>query len=371
MTTVPEISFADTTPEQLVADIIALVEAALGRTLAPADPLGLFARAFAAEDIVLRNLLDEAARQGLLEYATDVNLDALGELVGVERLSAVAATCSVRFSSAAAATADITIPAGTRVAPSGDLYFDTDLAAVLPTGQTYIDVPVTCMTAGTEGNGYTAGQISRIVDPVAGIATVANTTTSADGVDTETDDALRIRIRLAPTAFSVAGPRDAYEFWARSASAAIIDVEIDSPTPGQVDIYVLETGGAIPSAPTLALVEATCSADTVRPLTDSVTAKAPTEVDYTVNLTYYVAQSDSALETSIDDAVEQAVTDWIAWTRAEIGRDVNPSELTARIIEAGAKRVVITTPVYDAIGTTEVGVIDGAAVVTDGGVEAD
>lgn len=370
MTSIPEISFAGTAPDQLVAEILARIETNLGRTLAPADPVGLLGRSFAAEDIVLRNLLDLAASQTLLAYASGSNLDALGDLLGVTRLSAVPARCVVRFSAAAPAGANIAIPVGSRVRPSGDINWATEVAATLLAGNTYVDVACVCETAGLAGNGYTPGQISTIVDVIAGITSVANTTESAGGVDTETDEALRARIRLAPTAFSVAGPRAAYEYHARSASAAVADVYVESSEPGEVEIYVLEQQGQLPQAETLAAVLAACGADDRRPLTDHVSALEPGTEEYSVDLEYFVRRSDAANLTTIQAAVAQAVTDWVLWTRSAIGRDINPSELIHRVVEAGAKRVEVAAPAaHVAIDAASIGVIGGAAAITYGGLE--
>jgi len=59
----------------------------------------------------------------------------------------------------------------------------------------------------------------------------------------ELDDALRFRIQLAPEAMSVAGPDLAYVYHARSASADIKDVSVESPTPGDVVVTVLSGHG--------------------------------------------------------------------------------------------------------------------------------
>ena len=42
-----------------------------------------------------------------------------------------------------------------------------------------------------------------------------NIDTSSGGADVESDDSLTRRIWLSPTTYSCAGPRDAYEFWAK------------------------------------------------------------------------------------------------------------------------------------------------------------
>jgi hypothetical protein len=75
-----------------------------------------------------------------------------------------------------------------------------------------------------------------------------------------------------------------------------------------------------------------------------VTAKLATEFVYTLNVDYYVLQTNAVLLESIQTAVTQAAQDWIAWQRSAISRDLNGSELTKRMLEAGAKRVVINSP---------------------------
>ena len=62
--------------------------------------------------------------------------------------------------------------------------------------------------------------------------------------------------------------------------------------------------------------------------------------------------------------------DYKTWQRA-IGRDVNPSQLTHMVMEAGAKRVTVTAPAYTVVGKTKVSALQGAAVVTYGGLEDD
>ena len=84
-------------------------------------------------------------------------------------------------------------------------------------------------------------------------------------------------MQIAPESFSVAGPRGAYEYYARSAHQDIIDVAVVGPpelAPGYVKIYPLMKGGELPSSEVLASVLEICNADDVRPLTDCVSAHA-------------------------------------------------------------------------------------------------
>lgn len=366
---VPEISYANTDPDSIAASVLSAVETSLDRKLAPSDPLRLFALAMASESVVLRNLIDETGRQNLLAYATGDYLDALGDLIGVTRIAAQGATTTLRFTASAPTQSAITIPGGTRATPGGQVYFATDDAATIPIGQQYIDVAATCTTVGASGNGFIIGEIDQIVDPVANVPTVANTTLSAGGCDPESDSAYRERIRLGVNQFSTAGSRDSYEYWARSASAQIADVFITSPAPGEVDVYVLLQNGELPSQEILDAVDGILNADSVRPLTDLVTVSAPTEEDYTLDVEYWILQDNAARAAEIQEAVEAAVDAWVIWQRSAIGRDLNPSELIARMINASAKRVVVTSPTYEQITNTAIAALNGDPTITYGGLE--
>ena len=169
----------------------------------------------------------------------------------------------------------------------------------------YIDVEAECQTAGASGNGFVAGQINRLVDPVAYVSAVENTTISLGGANVETDDNYRIRIRLSPEKYSTAGPDGAYVYWAKSAHQDIIDVAVYSPSPGEVNVRPLMTGGELPSQEILDLVEATLSDRDRRPLTDSLTVAAPDQVNYDIDVTYYLSRDQSALVTSLQTAVQK------------------------------------------------------------------
>ena len=105
-------------------------------------------------------------------------------------------------------------------------------------------------------------------------------------------------------------------------------------------------------------------------LTDHITVDAPDTVDYAINMTYYINQSDSASAVTIQTAVNNAVSEYINWQKTKIGRDINPDELIKLVKEAGAKRVVVTSPVFTQIDADEVGNLT-TQTVTYGGLEND
>jgi phage-related baseplate assembly protein len=164
-------------------------------------------------------------------------------------------------------------------------------------------------------------------------------------IDDETDDHLRERIKLAPESFSVAGSRLSYIYWAMSSHATVVDVAVLSPTPGSVVIYPLTDTGA-PSAEVQAAVLATCSADTVRPLTDLVTVALPEEVAFTLAVTITPYNWPDA--TAVEEQAQTALTTYAAEIRAALGRDVITSQIAGRIQSLyGIYKVEVTSPVAD------------------------
>ena len=159
-------------------------------------------------------------------------------------------------------------------------------------------------------------------------------------------------------------------FWARSASQLISDVGVYSPAPGEVNIYPLLKNGDIPGQEILDLVLTACDADTVRPMTDLVTVLAPEPVPFSLDVTWYLERKKATSVSGISTAVGRAVQDWLSWQRAELGRDINPSELIRRLVETGAKRVEVNSPAFTPLVFNQVAVCpDSEAVVTFGGIE--
>ena len=334
-----------------------------GRSLAKGDPVRLFLDTIAAVFVQLYARLDTSAKRNLLAYADGAFLDHLGALLSVTRLEAASAVTTIRFTLSEAQPAAVIIPAGTRVSPGGGtLLFATVEAAEIPAGETGTDVLAQCSEAGDVGNGFVAGQLKKLVDPFPYEMSVTNTTTSSGGADVETDENLRERIQIAPESFSVAGPDGAYQYFARSAHQSIIDVAVLGPddstaahviTPGNVEIYPLMAGGELPSQEILDAVDSALSARDKRPLTDYVHVLTPEAVNYDLSVTYWIDRSNAARGASIQAAVSAAVDGWALWQRSKLGRDINPSELTCRMIDAGAKRVKIASPDFTALAAAQ------------------
>lgn len=332
------VNFLETDAETIRSQIITGFEKASGDTLAAGDPRRLFLLSIADVIIQQRTAINLAAQQNLLSYAQRGYLDALGQLLAVERMAESKAVTTLEFTLSQALGSVYTIPAGTQVT-NGVVTFETDEDLLIPIGQTKGEVSASCTVAGPVGNDYLAGQISTIVTPMTFVSGAQNTTITTGGADAESDPDFADRIRLAPNSFSVAGPEKAYVYHAKSVSPAIIDVKVDSPTPGEVDVYVLLTDGTLPIEDTLEQIEEHLSDENIRPLTDYVVVKAPTASNYEIELHYWISQEDSSKAAQIQADVEAAVEQYRLWQQTKIGRDITPGKLLQLVFAAGASRV--------------------------------
>ena len=345
----PEINFVTADKEVVEKEVFALYTTITGRKLAPADPVRLFLLTITNIVILLLNRINDTGKQNLLAYARGANLDHIGIALGVERLQATGAVTTMKLTASMARPEGIAIPKGTRFTSGDGAFFALTEPYYLSANETSILVKAVCTEASVKGNGYPIGSITTLVDPIPYIASVTNTTISEGGADVETDDAFRERIREAPESFSCAGAEGAYVFFTKKASALISSVKVVSPKPGDVVIYPGLVSGEIAKAEILTLVETALTDKKVRPLTDNVSVKAPIAKNYSINLQYYIDSDNAYYADTIKARVDEAVTDYIKWQSGKVGRDIIPSELIRRIMEVGAKRVTVTSPIFTVV----------------------
>lgn len=175
-------------------------------------------------------------------------------------------------------------------------------------------------------------------------------------------------MRESVETYSTAGPLGGYEYFAKSASALIADVKATSPKPGEVDVRVLLTGGELPGEEILKEVLDILNADTVRPLTDHVTVAAPQAVPYNIDVTYYTQEGGALSADTIAADVAAAVKSFQMWQAEKMGRDVNPSQLIALLMQTGVKRVEVRSPVFATVADNAVAQV-GTVSVVNGGAE--
>lgn len=185
----------------------------------------------------------------------------------------------------------------------------------------------------------------------------------------ERDERLRDRIVRSPEGYSVAGPRQAYIFHALSADGRVADVAAESPTPGEVDVVVLEvgvTGAPGASAELVGIVDDALNEETIRPLTDSVTVRAAEVTTYTIDATIYVYPGPEA--EVVRQASEDSANAYVNTVR-RLGRDVRLSAVYAALHVEGVQRVELTSPAADIpLDYFEVGVCTDVTV-TLGGID--
>ena len=363
-----QLKFVDANPHEIEMHILTVVEGLLKRKLARADPLRLFLCGLESLMIQQRLLFNQMAKMNLLAYAKGDFLDHIGALVGTKRLPAAPATATMKLTLSAQREQAVIIPKGARVTAGDNIYFALNDNAVIPAGELFVLAAATCTESGERGNGYLSGEICKIVDPVPFLAAAENTTKSEGGADVEDDAAYRERIHEAPEKFSTAGPTLAYEYHAKTASALIADVSVDSPAPGEVDVYPLLKGGVIPGEEILALVREKLNDRRIRPLTDKVSVKAPASVTYNIDAVYYIDRRDATEAAAIQTHAETAVREFIAWQKEKLGRDINPTELCYRLRAAGVKRAEIKSPVFTVTDKKQIA-IAGNVNVSLGGLE--
>lgn len=355
MNTLPK--FIPDDPTTVTQELISAYEAMTGKTLYPGQVERLLIDLIAYRESVTRAAINDTGRQNLVAFARAPMLDYLGELVGVNRLPAISARCTVRLSFAEPLARSLVIPAETRVATGNSVQFQTEAQVIVAAAATEIDLAVVAQEPGGAANGYLPGQVSVLVDDLGvDIETVANLGITLGGADEEGDDRLRDRIRLAPESFSVAGSRLAYRHHALRAHQDIVDVAVVGPQlvmqngqlvsmngvpAGVVRLFPLLKSG-LPGAAILAAVNATCGADKVRPMTDLVEVLPPQEYPYAIRAR--LTMFNSADAATVLTAARNAAAAYASTQSAALGRDPVPSQIIAILSVAGVYQVELLAP---------------------------
>lgn len=159
----------------------------------------------------------------------------------------------------------------------------------------------------------------------------------------EDDTSLRRRVLLAFEGFSTAGPEGSYIFHALTADADVLDVRVESPTPGAVTVAVLSrVGDGTADATLLDAVDSKLNADDVRPLTDNVSVVSGGIVNYSV--TAQLVLFDGPDSSVVLEAAQDAMQLYADQSHG-LGRDVTLSGIYAALHQPGVQRVILTAPV--------------------------
>jgi phage-related baseplate assembly protein len=255
--------------------------------LLESDPAVKLVQAFAYREYLLRQRINEAARQQMLRFAEGADLDMLGAFYGVERL--------------------IVVPE--------DLTVDPPVAQV-----------------------------------------------------DESDTRYRQRIQDHIIGWSTAGHKKAYRYWAMTADATIVDVNVDSPEDGSVRLSVL--GGdalgnltdGVPSQATLDAVTAMINRDDVKVLTDHPAVVAATRRVANINATMRLLPN-TPLQVYIDTVARftAAMT-----ARIALGSDLTRSWIIAQLHVSGVYEVLLDPDFEDIIAAPNEYVAPGVLNIMNG-----
>ncbi|KQI68694.1 hypothetical protein AN189_07245 [Loktanella sp. 3ANDIMAR09] len=161
----------------------------------------------------------------------------------------------------------------------------------------------------------------------------------------ESDADLRLRVQTSLEALSVAGPRGAYEFHARSVDGRIRDVSVFSDTPGLVSVIVYsEDQDGNPIDAPVAAVDATLNGEAIRPLCDTVDVVNAEILLFDVEAVITVSGSASATE--VLAKAQESVAGYLR-SRRRIGRVVPRSGLIAALFVDDVENVDLVSPAGD------------------------
>lgn len=172
-----------------------------------------------------------------------------------------------------------------------------------------------------------------------------NTTVPPTAAVMESDEALLERTQMAFEGLSVAGPREAYKFHARSADGRVADASAISPVPCEAVVTILTTsedGSAEDDL--LPIVEAALSDEDIRPVGDRLTLQLAKMVPYRIRATLYLYPGPEA-EPILAEAAKRAAA--YSKARRRLGRDINRSAITAALHVVGVEKVDLHEPAED------------------------
>lgn len=366
-----EIEFLDTDPEGVLSEMILKFEEMTKRTLYPASPERIFIAWMAAIIVQQRVLINEIAKMNVPRYAAksenEEYLDNLAEIFrGTERLPAKPASATFRFYISEAQPQSTIIPAGTRISADGAIMFFTSDVLEIKAGETSGEVEAVCTQPGTIGNGFAIGQVKEVVDLFDYYQKAENITPTSGGAEREDNESYYGRMRESMESFSTAGPMNGYIYHAKSVSSAVADATAYSPEPGKVDVKVLIKENGELTQTIIQEIQRALNADDVRPLTDYVTVSEPEEIMFGIDVTFFMERTDKEKAVIIENSVKEAIESYAEWQTEKMGRDINPSYLIKKIMDAGAKRVEVRQPAFQVVKEIEIGRLETRTVINGG-----
>ena len=295
----------------------------------------------AVDHYVMLDEQNELAKIDFIDTAEGEWLDkhGLNPTIGLERGTGVEATGEVTISIPAVQTSDVIIPEGTLVAStSAGLQFSTDYEVIISIGETSVDVKVTCLTVGEDGN-VPAGSIDLIDDDFidTSLLSITNHDAFEGGENYEEDEAYRQRLlayRRRPDfgskpyyislAENVDGVHDAVLVNDEFYTAEVLVNGYSKPTPNDILVEVLANMSDISSIV----------------LNHSFIVDKPVYTEYNLNVTVSVTSELPAgtIEDVLQSFVDGTVSNYdgrIEFTGANIGQSITKTDLIGALYTIG------------------------------------
>lgn len=292
------------------------------------DPETFHLEQTAYETSELEALINYESKQNLLSFAENERLDNLGLLTETERLPASKARTVMKFDFSA--HTGLVVPSGYQViAVDNKTIFQTLEDIVVNATTLSIELDVECVDAGLSGNGFLPGQINQVVEPLDNLESVVNIETSQGGAEIESDDAYAYRIYISPSKFSVAGPYEAYEYFALSSNSSIKDVAVLNPAPNEIEISAILKDGSLPNQAIKNQILAECSGDKRVPMGDLVRVIDAEDITATASFHLQIFNDYASLAESIQSTAKTRIQSAIDAWKTQHGRDIVPGALEA------------------------------------------
>lgn len=237
---------------------------------------------------------------------------------------------------------------------SDKTYTSTSGGTLAPLGSLTIDI-----VADEAGAASSAaiGEIDDLVTTLLGVT--CSNPVAAVGLDEETDESVRERCDDKLAAFSAAGPRDVYNYVARTPELTGIDTitrarTIHDSDTGEVTVYIADADGAVSGGDVTAVQAAVV--EWAAPLCITPTVVSASAVSVPVTYELWIYESVNKTEAEITEAIDDALD--LLFASRPIGGDIKAPATTGKLWAAlirGTIRNVFPTETIDVVVTAPAG----------------
>ena len=272
---------------------------------------------------------------------------------GLLRLAGAPSSGQVAFGRYTPGIAAI-IPVGTQVlttdrsqlfqiiAEPTNLAWNGNSGYIFAASASYITLPVQAISIGEAGN-VLPGSIGILLSGLPGVDTVSNAQSLVGGVDVESDEAFRLRFQLYINSRSQC-TIDAVENAIASLQQGLRYSIFENVVPGNIRSIgsfwvVIDDGTGQPSDTLISAASAAVSA--VRPIGSNYAVTGPTVLDVDVEM--YIVTSDPVTLTSVQSAVQLAISSWAQSLPIGGTLAISKLEAIAHNVDASVLSIVATT----------------------------